>query len=295
MATDAYICLVMQALYLENEIFGIVVDIMVGSFWNCFLAPGQVLGHGFTSLFYKAMSMVWALWLIAGPALVSLMDLFNDVVAVTVDMGVETGVSAAANRLGIFGRSIDVKVPRAVLENALLMPFACHIYDWHHLLSGALKNACYSAPLFSHPVCQIRSITAVLRNDGLRSTFLQHLDSIGRHDYSALCKSFTAKIAKLRFETLCDVTKHLGRVSEPVRLHWRSDIFQGRTRLSSEVTTACQVVSDSFVWAFVIGLSGFCRVVDRFAVGARHAAAMRPDCFKVRMSSAIKKAATSPN
>ena len=74
------------------------------------------------------------------------LELFYDVVSVTVDMGVEKNVTLCKNIIGYFATSLGIKVAEAMMRYELLMPYALHVYDWHHLLSGALNNACMAWP-----------------------------------------------------------------------------------------------------------------------------------------------------
>ena len=54
------------------EILGILVDMFKYGVLHHIILPGVTLGHGFMDLIDKAMALLWAAWLITGPAMTGL-------------------------------------------------------------------------------------------------------------------------------------------------------------------------------------------------------------------------------
>ena len=137
------------------KIFGGTLDTMVagniGGLRSLKL-PLTTFGHGFARLIDKVMTVLWVIWLLAGPTEIQMRQFLFSVVASVTDFGTESGICDFPDVLPMFfvwlQSGLDEASKCIVDKTKYLFPRAFYFPGWNHLWDNLLKDALMRLPFF---------------------------------------------------------------------------------------------------------------------------------------------------
>ena len=236
------------------EIQGMIVDIVKsdGHIRKVTL-PGATLHYGRLDVINKTMAFVWAVWLCFGPLLPTMVYFFNHVRSFTTDFGGEMKTIEMPWVLYAFMAWVDGR-PLQDCASMIDMtrrqfPAAIRISGWNHACGNLMKDLAKRWPLWPQTLEHLRSLCRFFRVE----TWRQHLVQLLRDripGLEKLLKTFTANIAKWRFETMVAVTRALRPLRRLCQEYIREELFSNfqDRHLLQEVVNACR---DFRVWQFI--------------------------------------------
>ena len=111
---------------------------------TCAVLPGSTLAYSHQDALSKAIALLWACWLVAGPDYEDMRYFCDKVRGITTDGGVELGTLDTPDILRAFiawvdGRPLD-ECALLVNHDLRLWPFALRITGWSHALGNLMKT-----------------------------------------------------------------------------------------------------------------------------------------------------------
>jgi hypothetical protein len=210
-----------------HELQGMVLQIC--HLWEPYLTtlvmPGVMLHYSGTSLASKLYAFMWSLYLMVGTSIPVLEWVCSKIRSVTTDMGTEIGLVDCPNIVSAFllwltGISLDV-VAGAVDKSVKMFKKALKIPGWSHLLSNAMVYACKCLSDWPAVLEKVRCLCRFFRNGSWRETLVNKLSRVFP-GVKALLKSFGARIAKWRYDTVPRAFKAILRLRELCQNHLRN-------------------------------------------------------------------------
>ena len=174
--------------------------------------PGVALHYGGLGLWDKIFAFLWALWLTLGS--ISIMRwVLDHTTTVTTDQGTEFGFVDAVDVLGAFFCRLKTKLPLDELSGLIasgsrLLRYAVKIPDWSHVFGNLMKHGAQGIEDWPKILSSLRSLCRFFRSSDWRSLIVSKVKA----DYPAAhekLKTFTARLAKWRYQTVCDVLGQL--------------------------------------------------------------------------------------
>ena len=197
------------------ELQGMIMDIHLKNGEQRQLTlPGSMLQYGHTDWISKGVALVWSVSLVVGFELPALEYVFSKVRSMTTDYGVELKCALMSNILPAFvqwvrGAPLNTLQHR-VQHDVRLMPKGLRIGGWGHSLGNTMKEVCKRFPSYPTKLTAMRELCRFFRNETHRLHLRRVMRRLGHPD--ELCdslKTFTAKLAKWRYETLYEVARQL--------------------------------------------------------------------------------------
>ena len=242
------------------ELQGMVMDVHTkhGGYRRITM-PGSTLTYGHFDWISKTMALVWSCFLLVGCRLPILSWFFEHVVSVTTDYGTELKSATMSNILPALVRWVNVaslsSLHDYVVGSERLMPRALRIGGWSHSLGNMMKDHCCHFPCYPQWLGHLRALCAFFRNE----TFRQHLMRIVRApglNLKKALKTFTAGLAKWRYETLPDALWQLGKLRTLCEQHLRRELF-GEVQDEGFLTSVLNACRDKAFWRWVIAANKF--------------------------------------
>jgi len=138
--------------------------------------PGASLPFGFHRFIDKVMSLIWVIFLVAGPREETMRYFLSKVRSVTTDMGLEVNIAAAPDLLPPLLRWMAGE-PLTDLYNTVdplsrLFPRAIRIGGISHILGSIMKTAAYSYRQWPQYIEWIRALVKWFRSEEHRTHLL---------------------------------------------------------------------------------------------------------------------------
>jgi len=236
------------------EIQGMIVDVVhrAGTVRRVTL-PGATLQYGRTDAINKAMAFVWAVFLCFGPFHYTMQFFFDHVRSFTTDFGnemktVELPLVLPAFLAWIAGRPLSecgVLIDHSIRQCRV----AIRIAGWNHACGNLMKFSVRLWPTWPKILEQLRALCRFFRVETWRQSLTRRLrDRIP--GLQKTLKSFTANIAKWRFETMvtvCAALKKLRRLCQEFLREELFSNFQDR-QLLQDVVNSCR---DARLWQWI--------------------------------------------
>ena len=216
--------------------------------------PGSSLSYGQCNVISKTMALLFALWLVAGPWFCDLAWLLDKVHGITTDFGGEIRTIEVPDVLRAFlawnAGSTLATCQKLVVPARRLFQQALRIGGWSHANGNLMKKVAESYLYWPHMLTKIRNLCAFYRNGTWRKYVARTLKHAGwsAQDLKVL-DSFTAELAKWRYESLDTVTDQLvplRAVSGALRLEMFQNA-QDRVTVQSAIADA----QDPLFWTFI--------------------------------------------
>jgi hypothetical protein len=194
-----------------SEIQGMVLQLVMrdGAIKQIVL-PGVCLHYCHCAAIDKAIALLWALHLILGPSLIIMEWLLFKVKSITTDMGTEVHILDCPNILQAFLRRRQ-GLPMALLEGTVnqdsrLLASAIRLPDWSHVFGNLMKYASKQTHRWPEILDLLRALCRFFRYEPWRKVLKEDARiKAAIPDITILLKSFTARLAKWRYETLFNV------------------------------------------------------------------------------------------
>lgn len=233
------------------ELQGMLCDILFkdGTTLRMIL-PGSTLAYGHTDTISKAVALVWAIWLVAGPTLEDLRFFCDHVRSLTTDFGVEMHLIELPDISAAFvawaGGTALHQVRPLVVHDRRIFRFALRIAGWSHTLGGIMKTVAESAPEWPRVLAHLRSLCKFFRNESYRRHIARRLKGT-LPGLDQLLRYFTAGFAKWRYETIDTVLHQVLALRQLCQHHLTPALFAHAQdqELVRSVMEACR---DSFFW-----------------------------------------------
>ena len=232
------------------DIFGMIAEIWIGNVRRMIVLPGLVLGHGHGSALDKTMSLLWALYLIAGPSVNSLEAIILAVAAITTDQGVERLMVDMANVVDAFLCRLGLRSSRFYRELIYTFEHAVGIPDWLHLWSGIIKFGLESLDGWPGILQRLRSLSKFFNIEEYREVAAKHLKRQGRHDLAAKLKSFGVSAAKWRYHTHCLLVIALADLRE-ICQNYLPDVTFGSMQDSQNWAAVKKCCQEAQIWIWL--------------------------------------------
>ena len=215
--------------------------------------PGSTLHYGHCDAVNKSVSFMYAVWLVCGPEEDKMTYVFSKCRSFTTDFGTEMHGTEIPWLLTAFLAWLDGRK----IENCRdLIDFSrrqfyrvLRIAGWNHLCGNVMKRIAAVAPSWPHILEQVSALCQFYRNETWRTHLVVRLSS-KIPGLEALLKSFTAGVAKWRFETIVETFRQLLLLRRLSQEFVREELFaniQDRNLLQA-VVNACR---DPFLWSFI--------------------------------------------
>ena len=121
----------------------------------------------------KLMTLLWQIFLIAGPTFAAMRRFCNRIRSITTDFGVERGLANSADVLDLFYSFIDPKWqpwPELRAPSGLMFPRCMYMPGWKHLVDNLIQRALNSFRWFASFIGRYKSLIQLLRQTTVIST-----------------------------------------------------------------------------------------------------------------------------
>ena len=217
----------------------------------------------------KTLTLMWQIYLIAGPSADLLKYFCSRVASITTDMGVEHKI---ANMPGLWGEFWLLFEPRKQLRDGegdddWLFPNCLHCPGWNHTFDLVLRTGLCSLVFFPSFLEKFKAVIAFLRLESNVSVLCQHLNQRGVAGVAEMLRAARLpKLAAWRWGTLHEACKGLDRFVVTLSQHFDAAWFTATRQaaqlglvtraLSSEdwleqfrfVTWFCQWIGELMIW-----------------------------------------------
>ena len=160
-----------------TELQGQILEIcLITKIIMTLILPGVALHYGHAGIAYKALALLWALYLIVGPCLEILSWVLTSIRSTTTDMGSELGLLCTPNLLPQFLRYLCgatiFELKHTVEPYSRLMPRALRLPGWGHLHGRFTYLACNKFPKWPEYLKYMRQLCAFFRNADWRANMV---------------------------------------------------------------------------------------------------------------------------
>ena len=223
--------------------------------------PGVSISYSHCNAVNKTVGLLWAIWLVAGPSLVSMQYFVSKVFCITTDNGVEMGILETPDILTAFVAWVSgtdlLSCGAFVRDNRRLFYNALRISGWGHLMGNLLKtifNRFHRWPTYLE---KIRLMIWFFRN----TTYRKHIQLClkGTNVDASAMDHFSADIAKWRFQTLFVTFGALLQVRRIAQHHLARIWFQN-VQDAVKVEAAITHCHDQQLWSFIA--TSFTEVIE---------------------------------
>ena len=115
------------------------------TFWQRRLFPLVSIGPMMTTVMGKTMSLLWQVYLVAGPHPRGMRTFLNRIRSITTDLGTERLVAGCSDVLPEFYNWIGAKLPKPVSRRKHLFPRALVTPGWCHINDGLVRRGQHSS------------------------------------------------------------------------------------------------------------------------------------------------------
>ena len=203
-----------------TELQGMLVDINFtdGTMIRLTL-PGSSLAYGHQDTMSKAVALVWACWLVAGPTHDDLSWFLSHIRSLTTDFGNEIHLLEApdisqALVAWIGGLECWHLLRRQIKHDARAFPRALRVGGWSHMLGNLMKSTATRLNCWPRYLRHMRELCRFFKNDSYRQHIRRRLHPLSALAKEALGKAFTAGFAKWRYETVAEALRQIGDLRE---------------------------------------------------------------------------------
>ena len=240
-----------------SEIQGMVVDVIfTDASMERFVCPGVNLAYGHTDTFSKGVSLLWAIWLIAGPSVDDLRWFCGEVVSLTTDFGVEMHLLEVPDFTEAFivwiGGAPRHMMHPLVRHDVRLFARAVRIAGWSHTMGNLMKALAEEFHMWPVYIKHLRVLCKFFKNDSYRTHIENKLKDFP--NINALVKSFTAGFAKWRYETVVEVLGQLGKLRQfcEEQLSASLKILFSHVQDAAELEGVHEACKDKPFWRWVV-------------------------------------------
>ena len=233
--------------------------------------PGASLGYGLCSAVMKGVTLLWAIFLVAGPCFDDMQYCITKVRGIVTDFGTEIHTLELPNILQAFvlwhgGRNL-LECRPYVDYTTQLFANAMRVCGWCHSWGNLMKAVCQACPQWPRVKDQMSTLVSFFRN----KTWRKHVRKVSRGTgvNEDIFKHFSASTAKWRYETYVHCMKELLVYRYVCEHVLRSEHFANAQdkHFIQKVLQACH---DRDLWIFVsrppIHMSW--QTVNRHGIGA---------------------------
>ena len=239
-----------------EELQGMVIDISrKGDKRSRVTLPGSTLHYNRFDAVSKAIALLHALWLLAGPFFPQFAYVLGKVISVTTDFGTEGRTISMQDCVQAYcfwmaGLEL-MRCKDFVVRGQRWLPNAVRIAGWSHTVGNASKAIAESAPNWPRILEHTRSLVVFFRNHTWRQWIkraIQAQELPPDLDLSVL-DHFSCTIAKWRYETVANAFAHLlglRVVCTYIRLEWFANTQERQT-----IANAFSAMQDEEYWRFM--------------------------------------------
>jgi hypothetical protein len=246
------------------DIFGAYIDVFYHDGFRTFTLPGATLAHGYTTALHKALTLVWSLWLIAGPSMQQLETLLARVRSMTTDWGVESFIPSCGNPLQEFAQTMGLRVSEGFRALPNMFAYCVHIGDWNHTIATIVKRSFESVAAWADVLEKLRALVKFFKNSESRNVCMFNLRKLKLTELLPLFKSFGATFVRWRYETICQAICDVLSLQDFCVSHLKADFFkrqqQEGAKLLGEVLVACK---DRAFWCWLHTMAPLARTLEK--------------------------------
>lgn len=236
-----------------TEVQGMLYDLFLsdGTFHRSIM-PGMSLPTGFVGVLAKAVVLLWAVFLIAGPELRLMQFFLSKVASITTDFGTELALCLTPDIAPTFMKWLTgasmIDLRSLVDRRTRLLPRAVRIGGFSHVIANVVKAVVQETVQYPQYLKMMRALCRFLRNESYRNHMIRLLDDGG--DLKSLLRCFTASFAKWRYETLAVVMEALLKLRTFCQTRASRCVFNNpqEKELIDEAMSACSCVA---LWAWM--------------------------------------------
>ena len=237
-----------------SELQGMILQlVMVYGVIRDLVMPGVMLHYSFTSALDKCLAFVHSLVMMVGIELEILNWICGKIKSITTDNGIELKMLDCPNILAAYLRRL-AGVPASALVDTIdkasrLFSRALRLGDWSHMFANLVKSATKAIPHWPKLLQMMRSLLSFFRNGSWRKHLARY---IGTDTARKKLKSFTASLAKWRYETLFDVLDALLNVGNIAQNYLvRIDVVFPNFKDRSLLADVREAAAASDLWYFM--------------------------------------------
>ena len=206
----------------------------------------------------KALSLLWAIFLIVGPRYADVRRFCDSIVCIVTDMGTERLIARIANFLEDFYSlllNVEIKNP---IPRLYLLPMAMQSPGWQHGWDIVMKRGLKCLPFFASWLDGMRCIVNFFRARVLVNALVAKLARTGYHVVCAMLEAVTLpSIAEWRWGTLHCACKELSKVLGSLRVHFDVSLYANARDPERFKKAASAISSAAWAWQFKY-ISWFC-------------------------------------
>jgi len=201
-----------------TEVQGMVLDLLRrdGS-TDRIVLPGCTLLYGMFDAVSKAVALLHAIWMLAGPDYETVAYVLSKVVSITTDFGCEVKTLEMVDCVYAYCKWMEgfemMDVRKHVRRDRWWLPNAIRLGDWSHTMGSIMKLTAESWVGWPRKLDQVRCMVVFLRNRSWRAYAKKtlKLDPPEGLDLDAL-DHFHEQVAKWRYETVAVVFACLSKL-----------------------------------------------------------------------------------
>jgi len=223
-----------------------------GSSYNMTM-PGASLAYGLQDCLSKAVTLLWAIWLLCGPLLDDVQYFLNKVTCVTTDSGVEIDTIRMPNILYAFMRWVDGtpfgECGAFVRPNERLLPVAIRVAGWSHAFGNIAKGAAWTWSGFGRKLDLVRPVVRFLKNRTWKNHVKKALRGRTDLDLRPLDRK-VSDLAKWRYQTLNDTFRDLNKHRVIMETEFRQEWFM-ECQEKETLAGVFQASQDAQLWKYM--------------------------------------------
>ena len=244
------------------ELFGVIYDLVLRDTIERCMMPGTTLSHGHCRLVDKVMTVLWLVFLVAGPSEETMRFWLDSVESLNTDFGTESGLADVPDLLPLFFHWLlnDAGPLPLIVQGSFLFPDAMGVAGWNHLWSNLVKAAFNTVPGWPEKLRKLRSLCSFLRIKGYSEVIARVMRNLNMFDVAKHVEVFYAGFFKIRWETMALVLFQLNRIF-PIRFHMTKEVF-GDVQERSMLKEFLVLCKDDGLWYFIMASEPFARYCD---------------------------------
>ena len=215
--------------------------------------PGATLAYGLQDGVSKTVTLLWAIWLMCGPALADILYFINKTTCICTDGGTELTTVETPNLLYAFMQWVAgtpfTELHAFARNGERLFPVAIRIVGWGHTFGNLMKGAAGTWRLWSQKLELVRKLVAFYKNKTWRNHVKKCLRDRAGIDLRPLDKC-NADLAKWRYQTLPVCFTDLLRFRTISENEFRSEWFIN-TQERETLAAVCHACKDAQLWKFM--------------------------------------------
>ena len=237
----------------KEELQGMIMDIFyTDGEPRRVVLPGCTLSYGCFNVVSKAIALVWAVWLVAGPSEEAVQFFFEKVASIVTDHGTELQLLTVPNLVKAFIRW-NSGVPLAhcaslVDDSSRLMPNALRISGWCHAWGNLMKEILHVCPRWPTVLDQIRSMVSFWRNRTWRKWVARAVGATVPDP--SIFDHAPPSMAKWRYETIAVTMSFLHGMRDVCEHRLRPEMF-ANAQDKAEIKKVFEICADSSFWKFI--------------------------------------------